>query len=193
MTITTSARVLFAALFSFLAVGTVWGAEEATWFGQKAAGKWMVGLKGANVQNGRDGFDDASNAGLLLGYWFARPVGFNGTASIEFEGMTSTGDGDIDGTSNFGTAGRWDVDTYGLFFAYRTPGTVYFKGRLGGLHSEISNKFGTARTSTDDASLAGGAGLGVQVGEWGNIELEWTGDSGDNDLQMISLGGVLKF
>lgn len=175
-------------------VGPAFSAEEATWFGQRATGKWMVGVKGGTVKHGNDDFDDANNSGILLGYEFSRPVGFNGTAAIEFEGTRSFDDGDIGPSSTVAApGGRWDVDTYGLYFAYRTPGTVYFKGRLGGIQSDVTSKFAGSRISEDDASLSGSAGLGVKLGEWGTIELEWTGDSGDNDIQFISLGGILQF
>ena len=185
--------VLLTFIIGYALVGSAFSAEEATWFGQQAVGKWMVGVKGSSVKNGRSEFDNANNSGVLLGYQFARPVGFDGSAAIEFEGTTSHDDGDIRSTSAFGAPGRWDVDTYGLFFAYRTPGTVYFKGRLGGIQSDVTSKFAGSSISEDDTSLAGSAGLGVKLGEWGTIELEWTGDSGDNDIQMISLGGILQF
>ena len=185
--------VLITFITGYALVGSAFSAEEATWFGQRPAGKWMVGVKGGSVKNGNADFDNASNAGVLLGYQFARPVGFNGSAAIEFEGTSSHDDGDIRSTSTFGAPGRWDVDMYGLFFAYRTPGTVYFKGRLGGVQSDVTSKFVGSTLTQDETSLAGGAGLGVKLGEWGTIELEWTGDSGTNDIQMISLGGILQF
>ncbi len=186
-------RYLFTLLLGFAVVSPTFSAEEATWFGQRATGKWLVGVKGGTVKNGNDDFDDANSGGVLLGYEFSRAIAFDGTASVEFEGTNSFDDGDIGGATTLGVPGRWDVETYGLYFAYRTPGTVYFKGRLGGQHSDVTSKFGSSRASDDDASLAGGAGLGVKLGEWGKIELEWTGDSGDNDLQFISLGGVFQF
>ncbi len=189
----TMTRYVLTSLLGLALAGSAFGAEEATWFGQKASGKWMIGVKGGTVKNGNDDFDDANNGGILLGYEFARPIGFDGSAAIEFEGTSSFDDGDFGGASTFGTSGRWDVDTLGLFFAYRTPGTVYFKGRLGGIQSDVTTKTAGGNVSEDDASLAGSAGLGVKLGEWGNIELEWTGDSGDNDIQIISLGGVLQF
>jgi hypothetical protein len=61
------------------------------------------------------------------------------------------------------------------------------------MQSDVTTKTAAGTVSEDDVSAAGSAGLGVKLGEWGNIELEWTGDSGDNDIGIISLGGVLQF
>jgi hypothetical protein len=186
-------QYLLTSLLGLALASSAFGAEEATWFGQKASGKWMIGVKGGTVKNGNDEYNDANNGGILLGYQFARPIGFDGSAAIEFEGTSTFDDGDYSGPTTFGTAGTWDVDTLALFFAYRTPGTVYFKGRLGGMQSDVTSASAGTTLSEDDVSLAGSAGLGVKIGEWGNIELEWTGDSGDNDIGIISLGGVLQF
>lgn len=170
--------------------------KDGTFFGYEARGKWMVGVKGAIVQNSEADFGDATNVGLLFGYTFARPVGINGSASIEFEGTSNTDEGDIGPDSNFGpnVTGQWDVDTLALFFAYRTPGVVYFKGKLGGVQSKVEARLSNGTTaSQDDFGFAYGAGLGVRLGNHGKIEAEYTGVSGDNDIGLISLGGILEF
>ena len=38
-----------------------------------------------------------------------------------------------------------------------------------------------------------GLGLGLKLGENGKIEAEYTGTSGDNDLNFWSLGGLYEF
>lgn len=170
-----------------------WAAEDVTFFGHRAAGKWMIGAKAAVVQNGTTGFDDSANIGLLIGYEFARPIGFDGTASIEIEGTTSFSDGDIDPDSIFGTGGDWDADTIALYFAYRTPGTVYFKGKLGVIRSETTANVAGESVEDDDAALSWGVGLGLRLNEQFNAELEFTDDTGDTDLSLISLGGNFLF
>lgn len=170
--------------------------EDGTFFGYEARGKWMVGIKAAKVQNSEADFGDATNVGFLFGYTFARPIGINGTAAIEFEGTGTASDGDIGPESNLaaaGTSGEWDVDTLAIFFAYRTPGVVYFKGKLGGMQSKVSAKLPGGNVDQDDFSFAYGAGLGVRLGTMGRIEAEYTGASGDNDIGLISLGGILEF
>ena len=170
-------------------------AEEPTWFGEKASGDWFVGLRAGSVQSGETGFGDATNAGVLFGYQFDRPVGLDGTASVEFEFTTTTSDGNVQGTSaQFGRQGKWDVDTLAVYFAYRTPGTVYFKGKAGLLQSDISVSIPGSPFSNDDTSVAFGAGLGVRLMEnKANIEFEYTGSTGDNDIGMVTLGGNLLF
>lgn len=169
--------------------------KDGTFFGYEATGKWMVGVKGAAVQNSAADFGDATNIGFLFGYTFARPVGFNGSASLEFEGTTTTSDGDIGPASDFGpgVTGQWDVDTLAIYFAYRTPGIVYFKGKLGGITSDVNANFAGGTSQQDDASFAYGAGLGVRLGQRGKIEVEYTGASGDNDIGLVSVGGILEF
>jgi len=168
-------------------------ADEVTFFGHRAEGKWMIGAKAAVVQNGASGFDDSTNIGLLIGYEFARPIGFDGTASIEVEGTTSVSDGDIDPDSIFGTGGDWDADTIALYFAYRTPGTVYFKGKLGVIRTETTANVAGVSIEDDDASLSWGVGLGLRLHEQFNAELEFTDDTGDTDISLISLGGNFLF
>ena len=169
--------------------------KDGTFFGYEATGKWMVGVKGAKVQNSAADYGDTTNVGFLFGYTFARPVGFNGSASVEFEGTTTTSDGDIGPASDFGpgATGQWDVDTMAIYFAYRTPGTVYFKGKLGGIASDVNSTYTGGTAQQDDASFAYGAGLGVRLGQVGKIEVEYTGASGDNDIGLISVGGILEF
>ncbi len=161
--------------------------EEGTFFGQDATGKWIVGIKAGIVQSDTDGFGDATNAGVVVGYRFSRPIGgIGGSSSIEFEATTTVDDGDF---SN--GAGEWDVDTYALFFTYSTPGTVYFKGKLGGMTTDVSSS--VSGVENDASGFAYGAGLGVKAGQMGKLELEYTGVTGNNRLNFFSLGGLLEF
>ena len=181
-------RFLIAPLVLLLSLNTSAVAdEEGTFFGQDATGKWIIGIKAGVMQNDTDGFGDATNAGVVLGYRFSRAIGgIGGSSSVELEFTTSVDNGDF---SNIN--GEWDVDTYALFFTYSTPGTVYFKGKLGGMTSDISsNVTGVANDST---GFAYGVGLGVKAGQSGKFELEYTGVTGDNNINFISLGGLLEF
>ncbi|MDH3466789.1 MAG: outer membrane beta-barrel protein [Gammaproteobacteria bacterium] len=188
------ATQLSAALCLFGALSTTSFADEPTWFGETADGEWFVGLRAGAAQSGEFAFSDATNAGILLGYQFSRPVGFNGSSSIEFEFTTSTSDGNIGRNSEFSVPGNWDVDTFAVYFAYRTPGTVYFKGKGGVIKSDINVKLPGQTVGSDDASLALGVGLGLRLLEdTANVELEFTGASGDNDIDLITLGGTLLF
>jgi len=161
--------------------------EEGTFFGQDATGKWIIGLKAGVMQNDTDGFGDATNAGVVVGYRFSRAIGgIGGSSSIEAEFTTTVDDGDFSNGS-----GTWDVDTYALFFTYATPGTVYFKGKLGGMTTDVSSS--VPSVANDASGFAYGVGLGVKAGQQARFELEYTGVTGDNNLNFISLGGLVEF
>ncbi len=164
--------------------------EGTTWFGQPADGQWLVGVKLGQVSNNNPGFSNADNTTVVLGYQFAREVGVKGTASIEFE--FSESDDALTNSGGFGS--KWEVSTFGLFLNYRSPGTVYFKTKLGILTSDIESPTGTFASRTD-SSFAYGAGIGLRLGERQNfnLELDWTGTSGDNDIDIVSLGGTIAF
>ncbi len=171
-------------------------ADDFTWFGQRADGNWLAGAKVESVSHGRGGYDDASGLGLLFGYEFSRPIGLDGTSSVELEFTDTLEEGDVGSDSIFGTGGEWDSENLALFFTYRTPGNVYFKGKIGALRSEVTTRLdGVPGVTEQDTSFAYGAGLGLKLGQTGNfnLELEFVGTSGDNDLSIISLGGLYKF
>lgn len=180
-------RHLLSGLLALCVGGTAWAQqEEGTFFGQDATGNWIVGIKGGVLQNQDEGYGDATNVGVVLGYRFSRAIGgIGGSSSIEFEATTSVDDGDFSGTTS-----TWDADTYALFFTYSTPGTVYFKAKLGGMITNLSTSTGV---SSDDTSFAYGAGFGLKLGENAKLEAEYTGSTGDNDLRFISLGGLVEF
>ena len=161
--------------------------EEGTFFGQDATGSWIAGVKVGVLQSDTDGFGDATNAGVVLGYRFSRAIGgIGGSSSVEFEFTTSVDDGDISSSGD-----QWSADTYALFFTYSTPGKVYFKGKLGGASIDQSSPISSQ--DNDSLNFAWGAGFGVKVGQKGKVELEYTGYNDSSNLDFISLGGLLEF
>jgi len=95
--------------------------NDGPFFGQYAAGKWMIGAKAAKVQNGSDGFKDGNGTGLILGYEFARPVGYDGSVSIEVE-LLKSGNAAVDPASSFLSGARSvngmpTLQTYSLLIA----------------------------------------------------------------------------
>ena len=89
------------------------------------------------------------------------------------------------------------MHTFGVFFNYRSPGTVYFKGKLGLLDSNIDTRYDSGeKVKSNDAALALGLGFGVRLG--GNdgrttLEGEWVTTSGDNDINFYNLGANIEF
>jgi len=170
--------------------------EGFTWFGQKADGEWMAGIKMSSIQNGRGGYDNASNIGLVLGYQFSRVIGNEGRSSIEFEMSNSFDNGNVSQNAGFGANGDWSKDNLGLYFTYRGTGSVYFMGKLGFLKSEVmTNLDGMARFTEQDTAFSYGMGVGLHLGKEGNfnLEAEFIGATGTNDMNAISIGGVYLF
>ena len=173
--------------------------SQTTWFGEVADGQWLAGIKLGVAEadlssiEGAD-YDSSEMVTLVFGYQFSRPVGDNGTASIEIE-LGSTEDADIGRGNGVNGVGEWDMHTTAVFFNYRSPGTVYFKGKLGVIDSNIDSRFGNRTIKSDDASLAGGIGLGMRLAGSNNINIEgeWVTASGDNDINYFNIGGLIEF
>jgi hypothetical protein len=166
-------------------------ARKGTFFGKEAAGKWIVGVKAAKVEN--DGAvreintDDSEATGLVLGYEFARPVGDSGSSSVELE-ILSIDDADVDN----GSLGEWNGDIVNLFFTYRSPGTVYWKGKIGLSYTSLDYTLPLI-SEQNDTSLALGLGLGYRIEDYGVVELEYSKDSGDNDIGLFGLNAMINF
>ena len=165
--------------------------EEGTFFGQDATGTWLIGVKGGVANSNVSGFDDdATNAGVVLGYRFSRAIGgIGGSASIELEGTTSVSDGEF---STAAGSGDWNADTGALYFTYSTPGRVYFKGKLGAMYSKVKTD-NDVIPEEKDTSLAVGAGFGFKMTENAKLELEYASSTGDNRLGFGSLGVLFEF
>jgi len=169
----------------------VYSQQGTTWFGNAIDGQWLIGIKTGVITNDEPGFENAPNTSIVLGYQFAREVDINGSASIELEINNSQPEG-IDGTGT-----EWEAETYALFLNYRSPGTVYAIGKLGIMDSEVETKTidGVELKKISDTNFAYGLGAGVLLGETQNVnlELEWIGISGDNDLNLVNFSGLVRF
>jgi len=165
--------------------------RKGTFFGNEARGKWIIGVKAAKVEN--DGAvreintDDSDATGLILGYEFSRPVGDGGSSTVELE-ILGIDDADVDN----GALGQWNGDIVNLFFTYRSPGTVYWKGKIGVSYTSLDYTLPLI-SEQNDTSLAVGLGLGYRVEDYGVVELEYSKDSGDNDVGLFGLNAMLRF
>lgn len=169
--------------------------SETTWFGEVADGQWLAGIKLGAMSPDNPGFQDAGMATFVFGYQFSRPIGDRGSASVELE-LGVTNSAGID-TADFRGEGDWDAHTLGLFMNYRSPGTVYFKGKLGILDSNIDARYDSGTDiKFNDTAFAYGIGAGVRLGgDDGRttLEAEWMGASGDNDVNYYNLGVNFEF
>jgi len=140
------------------------------------AGKMMVDL---------DGLDDANSTGILMGYRFTDELAVEG-------GFTKSSSADITAP---GANGTWDIDTITVFMAYRTPGDVYFKGKIGVINRDISYSTSNGVLTTSDAGSESGGSLGVGGGvkfsKTGALELEYS--LVDGHVNYLSLGVNFRF
>jgi len=110
---------------------------DGPFFGEDANGQWLIGAKYVDMNNSDDGLgeEEARNAGLILGYEFARPV-WKGKAAFEFQYLPSVSWGDVNGADSsnpsiYPNGGRWENPVYSGYVAYRTAGKIYAKGKVG--------------------------------------------------------------
>jgi len=144
----------------------------------QAEGKIYVGAKLAVADADINGFDNAHTAGIYGGYnLFGKDAHFaadlaGGTLAVEGEVMMTASKGDA-------PAGKWDINSFGVYGAYRFPlgEQFYLKGRLGVVRYDIDATVINANTGVE-TTLAGGIGGGMKVGP-GRLELDVTTYSSD--------------
>ena len=179
------AKYTLIGVLALLASQTAHAQNDGTFFGKQARGKWIIGVKAAKIDNNVEEIKDADGLGIVLGYEFDRAVG-QGTSTVELEYIS----GD---DTNLDTAATYDADLLNLFFTYRSPGTLYFKAKAGLSYSDIEINSPAFRSTNEDVALALGLGIGYHVGDYGVLELEYSADSGENDLGVVGLNALLEF
>ncbi len=116
-----------------------------------------------------DGFDDATNTGVLLGYDIFTHDIFS--VSLEGELTTTISDGDVD----FGAeSGDWDIDTRAGYLAARLGDTVYMKVRYGVSHSDISVDISGSSFDESDTNGSWGGALGWMLNQNWGIQVDGT-------------------
>ncbi len=123
--------------------------------------------------------DNPFNLGVRGGYEWSTGWG------VEGELTTSVSDG----KANLGFYGTYDysVDTYAVYATYRTHGDIYFKGRLGFLDEEVD----AGPVDHGDSGVSGGAGVGFDLGNDIDVQLEYTRI--EKDLNLWSGSLVVRF
>lgn len=145
-----------------LALATALAAPAAFAEGADATGPYAgISFNNDSVSVSGVDVDDATAAGLLLGYRFAESV------AIEL----ATGGGEHDFTAFPGCS--MEVSTVAVYGAFRTAGNVYFKGKLGMLNEELTSTGLCGGVTGDDTGMSYGLGGGVNFGK-AAFELEYT-------------------
>jgi len=99
-----------------------------------AANQFYVGIKGGIMKPDAGGYDDAVNGAVLLGFEFLDLD--VGSIAIEGEYTETISEGDA---TFRGIRGEWDIETYAIYGVFRTRGTLFFKGKIGYLHEDVSS------------------------------------------------------
>jgi len=135
---------------------------------------WYIGAKAGYMATDANGFDDATNAGVVLGRDIIGLV--VGDVSLEGEYTTTIDDGKA-GLND------WEIDTLGGYAVFRSAGPAYLKAKGGIVRSDISVN-GASDASTDTSA---GLGLGLSLG-LAQLELEYTRINNDlDDIDFVSL------
>jgi hypothetical protein len=143
------------------------------WVSSASAGGYLGAVGG--LMDVDLGGDSPFNAGIRGGYSWASGWGVEGeyTSSIS------------DGTYDHYWLGETDysIDTMGVYATYRSPGAVYFKGRLGVINEEV--------LGVDDTGTSAGLGIGFKAGESVQLEAEYT--LIEQDVNFFSGSLVFRF
>jgi len=161
----------------------------------QAEGKIYVGAKGGLMMANYSGFNDALNLGIYGGF---NLLGKDAQYAADLKGGTLAVEGEVTMTpvkgkftNEFGTSGKWDDTSIGLFGAYRYPLTeaFYLKGKVGLAHDAVSTTVYSAHDKST-TKLALGVGGGWKVGP-GAFEAEVTTHEGD--VTFLSVGFHMNF
>lgn len=151
-----------------------------------AAGGVYLGPSVGIMDADANGFDEATNAGVLLGYEFFNLEQFYVSAEAEF--TTTVSDGDL---KFGGQKGEWDIDTRAIYLASRVGDVIYMKVRFGAAWSDVSAKIAGLSVSDSDSSISWGGALG-----W-NFTRHWAvqadGTRMDSDVNYWNLGVNYRF
>lgn len=141
---------------------------------------FYIGLTAGSDQIDVDGVDDASGGGLMAGWRFNKNI------AMEFSGHASDADADeiLPGCV-------LEIDTAALYFAARSSGQLYAKGRVGVLSETVTPRDTCSFVQDEDESgLSAGFGGGVHLGK-AALELEYT--VVEADVNRLSLTVLYNF
>jgi len=143
-----------------------------------------IGVKTGTMSVDVSGFDSVSATAFTLG------ASFNENSSIELE-FANSSSGDIDGLT-----GDFTIKTAAVYYAFRSSGPAYVKGRIGFLQETVDiniescGYYSLCDLSGDETGLSIGFGGGFKVG-FASIELDYT--LVEEDVSFIALGIKLGY
>lgn len=164
--------------FTSVAASSAWAQNG------RPADPLYIGVKAGTVEVDESGFDDASNAGVFVGYKLHEDQ--DGTFFAEGEYSRTFNDGDVG-------AGEWDIETLAAYGGYRTAGPWFLKAKAGFAWRDV-NIIGLAPgvgVDGSETSLSFGAGGGFRMNQDTGLELEYT--YLDSDVSSLMFGIFTRF
>jgi opacity protein-like surface antigen len=137
--------------------------------------------------------DDATAAGAIVGYEFGS--GF----SAEFQSNYAQPDMNVRYDGDTIISGDFDYYTNSIYGVWRSPGKVYFKGKLGYSYQYSETEIEYSNGSDDDvdwddSGISYGVGVGVTFIDHLMVELEYTDSSSDEvDMDFIGVSVAWHF
>lgn len=151
-----------------------------------AAGGFYLGGTVGLMDSDRNGFDDATNAGVLAGWEFFSKDVLYVLAETEFTATVSDGD-----LQHQGEKGDWDLDTRAVYLGSRLGDRAYIKVRFGYSWTDVSTDFAGSSRSDSDTSLSWGGALGWNFTRHWGIQVD--GTMVDSDVDYWNLGLLYRF
>lgn len=155
--------------------------EENHWYAGAGIGFMTVTAGGFSS-------NDPINADVVAGYRL--PAYSNW--SIEGTYTTTISDGELFKDIGFANepGDHWDIRTWGVYGAFRTSGTGYFKARAGFAGDDITVATKAGEVSDKRASLSAGVGAGWDIGKF-TVEADYTYI--EKDVAFIGLTLLRRF
>lgn len=151
-----------------------------------SAGGFYLGVTTGIMDADIKGFDEAVNAGLLVGYDVLKRDIF--ALSVEGELTTTVSDGDVEFS---GREGDWDIDTQAAYLAARLGERVYLKVRYGIVRNDVSVRVAGNSSSESDTSGSWGGALGWMFSDHWGVQAD--GTLVDSDITYWNLGVQYRF
>jgi len=158
--------------------------------GVQAEKRWYAGVLVGQADLEGHGFDAVTQAGALFGWHLYQGPG--GNLAVEGEFTTTISQGDLNIDIDLGSPRpEWELDTLGVYAAYRSGGLFYVKARAGYVDGSAEVRSSGALIQLADPSdhaASAGLGFGWRFMKLFAVEAQWTRSFFDRELDVYSVG-----
>lgn len=147
---------------------------SASSFSQENDEGFYLGVRLGKMFFDGDTFNNAISKGGVVGYTWSN-------FGVELERRHAKADWDFE-TSFGAVGGSHDIDTTAFYGAFRTSGSVYFKGKIGWQREDVEDEDGD---SESDSGFSFGVGIGTRID---NVQIEAEYTTLEEDKFLLGLG-----